>query len=211
MGANPYLPRTLVIKMKKNAIALTVFFTLVPAFGLSKPAEAQSQVQVNPSQVNPNIDEPPPGKPEINTNPSSNPTVPPPLAKPEVGKNTIGPSILLGRGVAIGVDSRFGISENLSLRPFIYFGGNSGTDFGTALTYDINLRTTSSSSKITPFIGGAVDIASGNNTSVTTASLVAGAEYEFTETIQLKAAINVPLSSGQGQSANLTVGAGFRF
>jgi hypothetical protein len=197
--------------MKKNTIALTVLFMLVPAFSLSRPAQAQSQVQVNPSQVNPNPVNPNIGEPpQVNPNPNPNTTVPPPLAKPEVGKNTIGPSISLGRGVAIGIDSRFGISENLSLRPFIYFGGNSGTDFGTALTYDINLRTTNSTNKITPFIGGAVDIATGNN-SATTASLVAGAEYELTDTIQLKGAINVPLSSTQGQSANLTVGAGFRF
>ncbi len=189
--------------MKKNVVALTVLFALIPAFSFIKPAQAQSQVQISP-----NTSETPQVKPEINPVPNTN--VPPPLAKPEVGKNTIGPSISLGRGAAIGVDSRFGISENLSLRPFIYFG-NGGTDFGTALTYDINLRTTNSSNKITPFIGGAVDIATGNNTSVTTASLVAGAEYELTETIQLKGAINVPLSSGQGQSANVTIGAGFRF
>jgi hypothetical protein len=205
--------------MKKNAIALTALFSLVPALGLTRPVQAQSQVQINPSQipsnqVNPSTSEPPPVKPEINPAPTPNTVVPPPLAKPEVGKNIIGPSISVGRGVAVGIDSKFGISENISLRPFIYFGGNSGTNFGTALTYDINLRATSSNSntnKITPFIGGAVDIATGNNNSVTTASLVAGAEYELTETIQLKGAINVPLSSGQGQSANLTVGAGFRF
>lgn len=207
MVTSPHIPRICIITMKKNAIALMVLFTLVPAFSFSKPAQAQSQVQVSP-----NTSEPPQVKPQTNPNPNPNPntSVPPPLVKPEVGKNTIGPSISLGRGATIGVDSRFGISENLSLRPFIYFG-NGGTDFGTALTYDINLRTTSSSNKITPFIGGAVDIATGNNTSVTTASLVAGAEYELTETIQLKGAINVPLSSGQGQSANVTIGAGFRF
>jgi hypothetical protein len=185
--------------MKKNAIALTVLFTLVSALGLSRPVQAQSQVQVNP-----NISEPPPVKPE------TNPNVPPPLAKPEIGKNTIGPSISLGTGAAIGIDSRFGISENLSLRPFIYFG-NGGTDFGTALTYDINLRNTSGSNKFTPFIGGAVDIATGNNNSVTTASLVVGTEYELTDSIQLKAAINVPLTSSQGQSTDVTLGAGFRF
>ncbi len=185
--------------MKKNAIALIVLFNLVPAFSLSKPAQ---------SQVNPNISEPPPVKSEPEISPSTN--VPPPLAKPEVGKNTIGPSISLGGGAAIGVDSRFGISENLSLRPFIYFG-NGGTNFGTALTYDINLRTTNGGNKFTPFVGGAVDIATGNNTSVTTASLVAGTEYELTDSIQLKAAVNVPLTSSQGQSTDITIGAGFRF
>ncbi len=205
MAANSYLPRTRIIKMKKNAIVLTVLFTLVPAFGLNIPAQAQSQVQVNPS-----IGEPPLVKPETNPNPNINTTVPPPLAKSELGKNTIGPSISLGGGATIGIDSRFGISENISLRPFIYFG-NGGTDFGTALTYDINLRDANSSNKFSPFIGGAVDIATGNSNSVTTASLVAGTEYELTDSIQLKAAINVPLTSSQGQSTDVTIGAGFRF
>ena len=186
--------------MKKNVIAITVLFCLAPILCLKTPAMAQ---------VNPNIA---PSEPTAQPVPSQAPTpaVPPPLAKPEIGKNTIGPSISLGGGAAIGVDSRFGISENLSLRPFIYFG-NGGTDFGTALTYDINLRTTNNSNKFTPFIGGAVDIATGNNTSVTTASLVAGTEYELTETILLKAAVNVPLTSSQGQSTDVTIGAGFRF
>lgn len=187
--------------MKKNAIALIVLFTLAPAFGLTRPAQAQSQVQVNPS-----VGEPP----QVNPDPNPNTTVPPPLAKPEVGKNTIGPSISLGGGAAIGIDSKFGISENLSLRPFIYFG-NGGTDFGTALTYEINLRNANGSNKFSPFIGGAVDIATGNSNSVTTASLVAGTEYELTDSIQLKAAINVPLTSSQGQSTDVTIGAGFRF
>jgi hypothetical protein len=184
--------------MKKNVIAITVLFSLAPVLCLRTPAMAQS---------NPNIA---PSEPSTNPVPSQTPAAPPPLAKPEVGKNTIGPSISLGGGATIGVDSRFGISENLSLRPFIYFG-NGGTDFGTALTYDINLRTANSSNKFSPFIGGAVDIATGSNTSVTTASLVAGTEYELTETIQLKAAVNVPLTSSQGQSTDVTIGAGFRF
>jgi hypothetical protein len=186
--------------MKKNAPALMVLFTLVAAFSFSQPAQAQSQVPVIPN----------PSEPPVQPETIPNPNVPPPLAKPEVGKNTVGPSISLGGGAAIGVDSRFGISENLSLRPFIYFG-NGGTNFGTALTYDINLRTTNSGNKFTPFVGGAVDIATGNNTSVTTASLVAGTEYELTDSIQLKAAINVPLTSSQGQSTDVTIGAGFRF
>jgi hypothetical protein len=184
--------------MKKNVIAITVLFSLAPILCLRTPVMAQ----VNPSTATP--------APVANPVPSQNTSAPPPLAKPEVGKNTIGPSLSLGGGAAIGVDSRFGLAENLSLRPFIYFG-NGGTDFGTALTYDINLRTTNSGNKFSPFIGGAVDIATGNNSSLTTASLVAGTEYELTETIQLKASVNVPLTSSQGQSTDVTIGAGFRF
>jgi hypothetical protein len=169
--------------MKKNIAVLTVFFSSITVLSMITPAQAQ-------------VDQ--------NTAP------PPPLAKSEVGRNTVGPSVSFGSGVAIGIDSKFGIAENLSLRPFIYFG-NGGTDFGTALTYDINLKTSNNTNKITPFVGGAVDIKTGSSTGLTTASLVAGAEYELTDTVQLKAAVNVPLNSAQGQNTNVTVGAGFRF
>jgi hypothetical protein len=185
--------------MKENVTALTVLFFSVAVLCISTPATAQVGQNTGAS---PQVDTVAPSRTDN--------APPPPLAKPEMGRNTIGPSVSLGGGAAIGIDSRFGISENLSLRPFIYFG-NGGTDFGTALTYDINLRTTTSTSKITPFIGGAVDIDTGNGTSVTTASLVAGAEYELTDVVQLKGAVNVPLSNSQGQAANITLGAGFRF
>jgi hypothetical protein len=61
-------------------------------------------------------------------------------ANAQFGQSSIGPSLEFGSGQsAIGIDSKFGISDNLSLRPFIYFPSG-GNDFGTALTYDFNLR-----------------------------------------------------------------------
>jgi hypothetical protein len=185
--------------MKKNVVVLSVLVSSIAAICMSTSAHAQAQVNPNPV---PNPGTPPPQV--------ESPTPPPVIRAEPAGRNTIGPSISIGNGAAIGIDSRFGISENISLRPFIYFG-NGGTDFGTALTYDINLKNTGNTNKITPFVGGSVDIKSGSGVGVTTASLVAGAEYELTESIQLKAAINVPLNSSQGQSTNLTAGAGFRF
>jgi hypothetical protein len=192
--------------MKKNVVALSVLVSSIAVICMS--TSAQAQVTPNPGtppQVTPNP-APTPGTPPQVENPA-----PPQVIRAEpTGRNTIGPSISIGNGVTVGIDSKFGIAENVSLRPFIYFG-NGGTDFGTALTYDINLKNTGNTNKITPFIGGSVDIRSGSGVGVTTASLVAGAEYELTESIQLKAAINVPLNSSQGQSTNLTAGAGFRF
>ncbi len=127
-----------------------------------------------------------------------------------LGQSSIGPSILFGNGqAAIGIDSKLGVSDNLSLRPFIYFA-NSGTDFGTALTYDFPLRNADTNILVTPFVGASIDISTGSN-SITTAGLVAGADLDLSDSLRLKASLIVPLSTDRGQTTGVTVGAGFRF
>jgi hypothetical protein len=132
-------------------------------------------------------------------------------AKAEMGKNTIGPSLGIGNGqTAIGVDSKFGVSDSLSLRPFIYFPSG-GTLFGSGLTYDFNLTNTGNKVQITPFVGGIVAIGSANNGggSSTTVGFTGGADFDVTDSVQLKAALNVPLTSNS--NTLVTLGAGFRF
>ena len=130
-------------------------------------------------------------------------------ARAEMGKNTIGPSLSIGGGsTTIGIDSKFGVSDSLSLRPFVYFPSNV-TVFGSALTYDFNLTNTGNKVQITPFIGGAVNIGTAGNSSNTTVSFVGGADFDVTDSVQLKAALDVPLSSGS--STDVRLGAGFRF
>jgi hypothetical protein len=125
-------------------------------------------------------------------------------------QSSIGPSVLFGNGkTSIGIDSKFGISDNLSLRPFVYFPSN-GTNFGTALTYDLPLANTDSTLRITPFVGGSVDVNTGSN-SVTTFSLVGGADLDLSDSLRLKASLIVPLSNDRGQTTGIAVGAGFRF
>jgi hypothetical protein len=131
-------------------------------------------------------------------------------ANAQVGQSSIGPSLQFGNGqAAIGIDSKFGVSDNLSLRPFLYFPNN-GTNFGTALTYDLPLRNTNSTMLITPFVGGALDINTGGNNSFTAISLVGGADFDLNDSLQLKASLSVPLSNNSRSTA-LAVGAGFRF
>jgi hypothetical protein len=128
-----------------------------------------------------------------------------------VGQNAIGPSVRFGNGqTAIGVDSQFGIGDNLSARPFIYFP-NGSTNFGSALTYDFKSRNRLSTMQITPFVGGSVDINNGGGSSYTTIGVTGGADFDITDNIRLKAALNVPLSTGAGQTSSVVVGAGFRF
>ena len=132
-------------------------------------------------------------------------------ASAQFGQSSIGPSIEFGGGKTVfGIDSKFGVSDNLSLRPFIYFPSG-GTDFGTALTYDFNLRNSDNNLRITPFLGGSVDFNTGNGNSITTVGLVGGADLDLTDSIRLKGAVIVPLSTDRGQTTTVTLGAGFRF
>jgi hypothetical protein len=134
-----------------------------------------------------------------------------PASAQVASQSSIGPSVLFGNGqTSIGIDSKFGVSENVSLRPFIYFPNN-GTDFGTALTYDLPLRNTDSTLLITPFVGGAVDYNTGNNNNVTTVSLVGGADLDLSDSLRLKASLIVPLSTDRGQTTGVAIGAGLRF
>jgi hypothetical protein len=132
-------------------------------------------------------------------------------ARADVGQNSIGPSIQIGGGnTNLGIDSKFGISDNISVRPFIYFP-NGGTDFGTALTYDFNLKNTDAKLPITPFVGGSVDVNSNNGSTLTTIGLVGGADFDITDTVRLKAAVIIPLDTSSGQATAVTLGAGYRF
>ena len=132
-------------------------------------------------------------------------------AKAEMGQNSIGPSASFGGGVTTyGIDSKFGLSDNFSLRPFVYFP-NGGTDFGGAITYDFRLPGDRGSSPITPFIGGSVDFFNSGGFNTTTFNLVGGADFAITDSVQLKAAAIVPLNTDSGQITGVTVGAGFRF
>jgi hypothetical protein len=132
-------------------------------------------------------------------------------ARAQTSKNTVGPSLLIGSGnTSVGVDAKFGVSDNLSIRPFIFFP-SSGTTFGTSLTYDFD---TSSSSKfqITPFLGGGVSVGSSNSggNSTTTTYFTGGADFGVTDSVDLKAALDVPLTSNNS-STNVRLGAGFKF
>jgi hypothetical protein len=128
-------------------------------------------------------------------------------ARAEMGQNSIGPSLLFGNGnTAFGIDTKFGVNESLSLRPFIYFPSG-GTVFGSGLTYDFNLRNSGNQVQITPFLGGFVAVPSGGGNTVV--GFQGGADFDVTNQVQLKAALVVPVTNGN--STNFQVGAGFKF
>jgi hypothetical protein len=129
-------------------------------------------------------------------------------AQAEIGQNAVGPSLGISDGKAyFGVDSKFVIKETLSVRPFIYFP-SSGAIFGAGLTYDFIVPNPVKQSQATPFVGGAVAVASGSN-STTAVYITGGADFDITDNIQFKGALAVPLTGGQTTQATFT--AGYRF
>ncbi len=125
------------------------------------------------------------------------------------GKSSVGPAIFIGNGDTVfGVDSKFGVSENLSLRPFVAFPSG-GAAFGTSLTYDFDVSR-GNKVQITPFIGGGLAVFTGGSQSNTQAYFTGGADFGVTDSVDLRAALDVPLSSNNS-STNVRLGAGFKF
>ena len=122
-----------------------------------------------------------------------------------IGNNYIAPSVTFGLGTAFGVDSKFGIADNISLRPYVFFP-SAGIQFGSSVTYDWDLR--QASLPITPFIGLGALFQTGLNTSTVYAQV--GADFNISENIALVAEVAIPFSS-DNFFVGVTLGAGLRF
>ena len=131
-------------------------------------------------------------------------------ARAGMGSSSVGPSLLIQNGTtAIGVDSKFGISDNISIRPAVYFP-NGGTLFGASLTYDFDVSR-SSKLQIIPYLGGGFSIISANGGgSRTDTFFTGGADFGISDSVDLKAALDVPLSSNNS-TTSVRIGAGFKF
>lgn len=132
-------------------------------------------------------------------------------AQAEISKNDIGPSVIFGNngGTAVGINSRFGIGDNISLRPNVYFQ-NGGTTIGAAATYDFRLNR--ANRRLTPYIGAGVSFNTNNNNGNNNATgyAIAGADYNLNEQVALKGAVSVPFDSNNA-STTFGLGAGLRF
>jgi hypothetical protein len=130
-----------------------------------------------------------------------------PPVQAQVGQNNVGASINFGNGeTALGFDARFGISDNLSIRPNIYFPA-SATIFGAAVTYDF--PSVDTERKLKPFLGlGGRFNSGGNNTSTIYAT--AGADYSLDSNFILKGNLSVPFSNN-GATTTVGLGAGISF
>ena len=132
-------------------------------------------------------------------------------ARSQLVKNAVGPALLIGNGTtSIGVDARFGLGDSLAARPFIFFPSG-GTLFGSSLTYEFE-PSRLSKFQMNPYLGGGVAIGAASNggTSSTIVFFTGGADFELNESIDLKASLNIPLTSNNS-STDVRLGAGFRF
>jgi Opacity family porin protein len=125
-------------------------------------------------------------------------------------KNYVGATIgLPGGGTLFGVNSKFGIADSISARPFVQFlssGGATLSIYGVSGTYDFKLP----QSDLTPYAGVGVAGASisGGGATVNVGSGVyfeAGADYNFSDSFVANA--NYKFNS----LGYLSIGAGYRF
>jgi hypothetical protein len=125
-----------------------------------------------------------------------------------IGNNYVGPSVTFGGGQSVfGVDSKLGIADNVSLRPFLLFPSG-GTQFGTSLTYDWDLR--QSPVTITPFIGLGVGFQTGNSNTTTNGFAQVGADFNVNESFALLGSVAIPFNSNNANTS-VTLGANLRF
>jgi hypothetical protein len=125
-----------------------------------------------------------------------------------IGNNYIGPAVTFGGGQSVfGIDSKLGIADNISLRPFVLFPSG-GTQFGTSLTYDWDLR--ESPIRFTPFIGLGVAFQTGNSNTTTSGFGQVGADFNVNESFSLLGSLAIPFNSNNA-STSFTAGVNFRF
>ena len=131
-------------------------------------------------------------------------------AQAEMSGNWIGPSLTSTNSskVNFGIDAKLGITNNISVRPFVYLPSG-GINIGSALTYDLSL-TTKNRFRVDPFLGGYVSNSSVGK-SETIFGFVGGCDFPVSDGFALKAALHVPLSSSSTQTPGLNLGAGIRF
>jgi opacity protein-like surface antigen len=125
-----------------------------------------------------------------------------------IGNNYVGPAVSFGGGQSVfGIDSKLGISDNISLRPFITFPSG-GTQLGTSLTYDWDLR--QSATPLTPFIGVGAQFQTGGNNNTTIGYAQVGADFNVSDSVALLGSVQIPFNSNNANTS-VTLGAGLRF
>ncbi len=126
-----------------------------------------------------------------------------------IGNNYIAPSVTFGGGTTdFGVDSKIGIADHVSLRPYVVFPSG-GAEFGSSLTYDWDLL--QSPTSITPFIGLGLNVETGGNNNTTTGFAQLGADLNVNEQFALLGSVAIPFNSNNNNSTSVTLGAGLRF
>jgi hypothetical protein len=121
----------------------------------------------------------------------------------------IAPSFSLGGSTAVfGLDSRFPVSQNISIRPNIRFPSG-GVIVGTSVTYDFDNY---GDYRLEPYLGAGLNVYTGDNNNSganVTGYVTGGADYSLTDQFTLKGSLAIPFKSEY--STDITLGVGFKF
>lgn len=131
-------------------------------------------------------------------------------AQAQTKPNQIAPSVSFGGSTTVfGVDSRFPVSQNISIRPTIRFPSG-GVVIGTAATYDFG--NDGMDSRLEPYVGAGLNVYTGdnnNNGANVTGYAIGGADYSINDQFTLKGSVAFPFKSEY--STDITLGVGYKF
>jgi Opacity family porin protein len=123
--------------------------------------------------------------------------------------NQIAPSVSFGGSTTVfGVDSRFPVAPNISVRPTIRFPSG-GIVLGSSATYDFDYGM---DSRLEPYLGAGFNVYTGdnnNNGANLTGYLIGGADYSLNNQFALKGSVAIPFKSEY--STDITIGVGYKF
>jgi hypothetical protein len=122
-------------------------------------------------------------------------------------QNYVAPSIgFVNSNTLYGVNAKFGLAENISLRPFIQYknsGTGTGTAYGTSVTYNFQIP----SSRLIPYLGiGAAEV-------TTTGSSSGNGGVYFEGGVDYNASDNFVINANYKSASStwINIGAGYRF
>ena len=122
----------------------------------------------------------------------------------------IGPSVSFGGGKSVfGLDARFPVSQNISIRPNLRFPSG-GVVLGTSATYDF--ATYGMNGQLEPYVGAGLNIYTGdnnNNGANVTGYAIGGADYALSDQFTLKGSVAIPFKSEY--FTDITLGVGYKF
>jgi hypothetical protein len=121
----------------------------------------------------------------------------------------IAPSVSFGGSTTVfGVDSRFPVSQNLSLRPSVRFP-NGGAVVGASATYDFDIY---GDYRLEPYVGAGLNVYTGDNNNSganVTGYAIGGADYSLNDQFAFKGSLSIPFKSEY--STDITLGVGYKF
>ncbi len=131
-------------------------------------------------------------------------------AQAQIKPSQIAPSVSFGGNTTVfGIDSRFPVTSNISIRPKISFPSG-GIVLGTSATYDFDMY--GSDTRLEPYVGAGFNVYTGDNNNSganITGYLIGGTDYSLNDQFTLKGSVAIPFKSEY--STDLTLGVGYKF